>query len=122
MTETPEEKIARLETRLKRLKSNMLSSNTRPRIIAGAVTMDEARRNRDFAAGFLAALDRGQDRLVDRKSIADFVSEIEALWDLGNRPTLKPATVGHPANPTGQPGPAPAEIAASALPIPPWRA
>ncbi|WP_264212380.1 hypothetical protein [Leisingera thetidis] len=92
MTETPEQKIARLEKRLNRLKTSMLSSDTRPRIIAGAVAMEEARRNREFASMLLAAMDRGQDRMVDRKTITPFIEELTETWDLESRPSLS-----HPA-------------------------
>ncbi len=89
--ETPEQKIARLEKRLERLKDNMLSSVTRPRIITGAVAMDEARRNRAFAEMLLAAMDRGQDRMVDRKTITPFIDELTSFWGLENRPSLSVA-------------------------------
>ena len=88
MTETAEDKVVRLEKRLERLKSNMLSPVTRPRIIVGAVAMDEARRDRNFAAQFLAAMDRGQDRMVDRQTITPFIEELTALWGLEKRPSL----------------------------------
>ncbi|PQV56053.1 hypothetical protein LX70_02938 [Defluviimonas denitrificans] len=88
MTETPDEKIARLEKRIERLKASMLSNASRPRIITGAVAMDEARRNRDFAATLLAAMDRGQDRMVDRKTITPFIEEVTELWGLQDRPSI----------------------------------
>lgn len=85
MTETSERTIARLEARLTRLKANMLSGVTRPRIIAGAVAMAEARENRDFAKALLLAFDKGRDRMVDRQTIDPFVEELEDLWDLRDR-------------------------------------
>lgn len=91
MNETPEQKIARLEKRLERLKSNMLSSVTRPRIIAGAVAMDEARRNREFAEMLLAAMDRGQERMVDRQTITPFIDELTETWALEDRASLSTA-------------------------------
>ncbi|MEZ5771198.1 MAG: hypothetical protein R3D61_06020 [Defluviimonas denitrificans] len=50
--------------------------------------MDEARRNRDFAATLLAAMDRGQDRMVDRKTITPFIEEVTELWGLQDRPSI----------------------------------
>lgn len=88
MPETDQEKIARLETRIARLKSNMLNDDSRPRLIAGAAAMQEARTNPDFAKTFLAVLDQGADRTVDLKTITDFVIEIEEKWGLQNRASL----------------------------------
>lgn len=88
MSETPDQTIARLQARLDRLKANMLSGVTRPRIIAGAVAMEEARANRDFAKALLLAFDKGHDRMVDRRTIDPFVAELEDLWDLHDRDGL----------------------------------
>lgn len=88
MSETAEQKIFRLETRIERLKTNMLSGVSRPRIIVGAVAMDLARSNRDVAAALLAAFDGGKDRLIDRKTVEEFVAELEEKWGLGNRDTV----------------------------------
>jgi hypothetical protein len=88
MTESAEDKVVRLTKRLERLKSNMLSSVTRPRIIVGAVAMEEARRDRNFAAQLLMAMDRGQDRMVDRQTITPFIQELTELWGLEDRASL----------------------------------
>lgn len=91
MSEDPTVTIARLEARLERLKRNMLSSDSRPRLIAGAVAMAAARSDREFAEAFLEAMDKGQDRMVDRRSISDFVEELETKWDLRDRSSVDPA-------------------------------
>lgn len=83
--ETAAETIARLQARLDRLKNNMLSNSSRSRIIVGAVAMEEALRNRPFAEALLKALDRGRERLVDLKTVAPFVAEVEELWGLQDR-------------------------------------
>ncbi|MCC5966561.1 MAG: hypothetical protein JJU24_10510 [Natronohydrobacter sp.] len=88
MAETDQDKIARLEKRIARLKKNMLDDDSRPRLIAGAAAMQEARVNREFAEVFLAVLDKGSERTVDLKSITEFVVEIEEKWQLQNRASL----------------------------------
>lgn len=85
MSETSQQTIARLQARLDRLKASMISGVTRPRIIAGAVAMEEARQDRDFAKALLLAFDKGHDRMVDRRTIDPFVSELEELWGLHDR-------------------------------------
>jgi len=90
MAETAEAKIQRLEGRIERLKGTMMSSASRPRIIVGAVAMEEARVNRAFATSLLVAFDRGKDRLIDRKTIEGFVEELETIWNLRSRPSVKP--------------------------------
>nr|WP_316654797.1 hypothetical protein [uncultured Gellertiella sp.] len=99
MTETAEQKIERLETRIERLKNNMLSGVSRPRIIVGAVAMELARSNRDVASALLAAFDEGKDRLIDRKTVEDFVAELEERWGLGSRDSV---TAEDRARPTGR--------------------
>lgn len=88
MSETDQQKITRLENRIARLKSNMLNDDSRPRLIAGAAAMQEARTNPEFAKLFLAVLDQGADRTVDLKTITSFVVEIEEKWGLQCRPSL----------------------------------
>lgn len=80
MSENLEQKVALLEKRLARIKRNMLSSVTRPRIIAGAVAMEEAKRNKEFAITLLAAFKRGDDRMVDRRTIEPFARELKEMW------------------------------------------
>ena len=94
----PDQTILWLQSRLHRLKQSMLSGTARPRLVIGAVAMHEARRDRRFANMLLCALDGGSDRVLDTKSVAEFVVELEDLWGLAPGSADRPShTPGPPA-------------------------
>lgn len=78
MARTIDQQIAETQAKLARLKTRQKASDTRRKIIVGAIVTTEALKEPRIAKWLADALRRNATREVDQKEVAGLVAELEA--------------------------------------------
>ena len=78
MARTIDQQIAEAQARLARLKIRAKASETRRKIIVGAIVTSEALKDPKLARWMAATLRRNATREVDQKEIAGLLAELDA--------------------------------------------
>lgn len=76
MPRTIDQQIAEAENRVQRLKAKKRTKDTHRKILVGAVALNMARKNRDFARIVLKLLERDLTREVDIRDAAPLIEEL----------------------------------------------
>ena len=78
MARTIDQQIAEAQARLARLRTRAKASETRRKIIVGAIVTTEALKDPKIARWMAATLRRNATREVDQKEIAGLLAELDA--------------------------------------------
>ena len=78
MARTIDQQIAEAQAKLNRLKTRQKASETRRKIIVGAIVTTEALKDPKIAKWMAATLRRNATREVDQKEIAGLLAELDA--------------------------------------------
>ena len=78
MTRTIDQQIAETQAKLNRLKTRAKASETRRKIIVGAIVTTEALKDPKIAKWMAATLRRNATREVDQKEITELLAELDA--------------------------------------------
>lgn len=78
MARTIDQQIAEAQARLNRLRTKAKASETRRKIIVGAVVTTEALKDPKIARWMAATLRKNATRDVDQKEIAGLLAELDA--------------------------------------------
>ena len=78
MARTINQQIAEAEARLARLKTRQKASETRRKIITGAIVITEAMKDPKTARWLAATLRKGATREIDRKELAELLDDLDA--------------------------------------------
>lgn len=78
MARTIDQKIAKAQAKLNRLKTRQKASDTRRKIIVGAIVTSEALKDPKIAKWMAATLRRNATREVDQKEIAGLLTDLDA--------------------------------------------
>lgn len=78
MARTIDQQIAEAQAKLARLKARSKASETRQKIIVGAVVMAQAMKDKDAAAWLAEVLRKGVTREVDLKEVASLLVDLDA--------------------------------------------
>jgi hypothetical protein len=78
MARTIDQQIAEAQAKLARLKTRQKASNTRRKIIVGAIVTTEALKDPKIARWLATTLRRNATREVDQKEIAGLLADLDA--------------------------------------------
>lgn len=78
MARTIDQQIAEAQAKLNRLKSRQKASDTRRKIIVGAIVTSEALKNPKLAGWLATALRNNATREVDQKELKGLLDELDA--------------------------------------------
>ena len=78
MARSIDQQIAEAQARLARLKTRQKASDTRRKIIVGAIVTTEALKDPKIARWMAATLRRNATRDIDQKEIAGLLAELDA--------------------------------------------
>lgn len=78
MTRTLEQQIAEAQAKLARLKTRQKASDTRRKIIVGAIVTSEALREPKIARWLATTLRKNATREVDQKELASLLADLDA--------------------------------------------
>lgn len=83
MARTIDQQIAEAQAKLNRLKTRQKASDTRRKIIVGAIVTSEALKNPKLAGWLATALRNNATREVDQKELAGLLVELDAKAKTG---------------------------------------
>ena len=78
MARTIDQQIAEAQAKLARLKTRQKASDTRRKIIVGAIVTTEALKDPKISRWLATTLRKNTTREVDQKEIADLLAELDA--------------------------------------------
>lgn len=78
MTRTIDQQIAEAQAKLARLKTRAKASDTRRKIITGAIVITEALKDPKIAKWLAATLRKNATREVDQKELAGLLTDLDA--------------------------------------------
>ena len=78
MARTIDQQIAEAQARLNRLRTRAKASDTRRKIIVGAVVTTEALKDPKIARWMAATLRQNATREIDRKELAELLADLDA--------------------------------------------